>query len=122
VDAGEPILAALAREIQEECGMRLVEVLGEYGSMVEYDLAEEPDMDYFVMTSHYYRVRVDGTGGAQRLDDYERELGFRPEWVEINAAIANNRAVYAENRPGRPKWIPRDLYVLEHLRDGSGGL
>jgi 8-oxo-dGTP diphosphatase len=117
VDAGESHLEALAREIREECGAEMLGVLGEFGKMIEYDLPQEPDFDVFQMTSYYYLVEVGPQFGAQRLDDYEQDLGFRPVWVDIDQAVANNRAVYAENRPGRPKWIPRDLYVLSFLRE-----
>lgn len=118
VDEGESHFEALAREIREECGAEMLSVLGEFGKMIEYDLADEPDFDVFMMTSYYYYVQIGSQFGEQRLDGYEQDLGFRPVWVDIDRAIENNRAVYAENRPGRPKWIPRDLYVLGLLRDG----
>ena len=35
----------------EECGTRLIEILGEFGTVIEYDLAEEEEFDLFKMTS-----------------------------------------------------------------------
>lgn len=113
VDAGESHVQALAREIQEECGAELSHIGAEIGAVIEYALAEEPEFDTFKMTSHYYRCDVAGGFGSQKLDDYERELGFAPVWVSIEDAIRQNKSLL--HSVNAPEWLRREIFVLEYL-------
>jgi len=114
VDVGETHSQALARELREECGASLLSMDGELGAVIEYNFAEEKDFDVFKMTSHYYFCQAEDDFGAQKLDDYERDLGFKPVWVDIEDAISNNRALLA--LPTSPDWLRREIFVLEHIR------
>jgi len=114
VDNGESHEQALARELREECGASLLSMDGELGAVIEYNFAEEKDFDVFKMTSHYYFCQAEDDFGAQKLDDYERDLGFKPVWVDIEDAISNNRALLALPTP--PDWLRREIFVLEHIR------
>jgi len=113
VDNDESHQQALARELREECGASLLSVDGELGAVIEYDFAEEKDFDVFKMTSHYYFCRVGDGFDAQKLDDYERDLGFKPVWVNIDDAISANRLLIDSQTP--PDWLKREIFVLEHL-------
>jgi 8-oxo-dGTP pyrophosphatase MutT (NUDIX family) len=113
VNDGESHEQALARELREECGASLLGVDGELGAVIEYDLAEEPEYDVFKMTSHYYFCRAGDGFGAQSLDDYERDLGFKPLWVDIKDAISTNRSLLDASTP--PDWLRREIFVLEHI-------
>ena len=115
VQEGEEHQAALAREIKEECGTKLIKILGEFGKMIEFDLAEEEEFDLFKMTSYYYLCVVEDGFGAQNLDNYEYEYGFRSEWVSLELAIAVNRALLENPPPNIQRWVRRELYVLEDL-------
>jgi len=119
VDLGESHEQALARELREECGASLLSVDGELGAVIEYDFAEEKEFDVFKMTSHYYCCRVGDDFGAQKLDDYERDLGRKPTWVEIDFAMSTNRTLL--NSPTLPDWLQREIFVLEHLHRSIGG-
>ena len=114
VDEGESHEHALRREVQEECGMSLKQVGDEIGAVLEYNLPKEQEYDVFKMTSHYYHCEVQGGFGIQKLDDYERELGFVPVWIAINKAIRENKPLLSS--PNSPEWLRREIFVLEYLK------
>ena len=118
VNEGESHAAALARELREEAGVSLKEVLGEFGAVIEYDRPVEPDFDLFRMISHYYRCEVQDGFGRQELEGYEAELGFEPVWIPIDAAIAQNRSLL--NPAQMPFWLKREIFILETIRRGPG--
>ena len=114
VQAGETHEQALRREVSEECGAELSHMGEEIGSVVEYNHAKDSGFETFKMTSYYYRCEVMDGFGAQDLDDYERDLGFRPVWVSIEEAIQQNKSLLeADKRPG---WLKREIFALEYLR------
>ncbi len=114
VDLGESHEQALARELREECGASLLSVDCELGAVIEYNHAKEAEYDVFKMTSHYYFCKAGDDLGAQNLDDYEKDLGFQPVWVEPGFAISANRALL--DAPSPPEWLRREIFVLEYLR------
>jgi 8-oxo-dGTP diphosphatase len=114
VNQGESHEQALARELQEECGTSLLNVDGELGAVIEYDFAEEAEYDVFKMISYYYFCRAGDGFGAQKLDDYERDLGFKPAWVEIDFAISTNCSLLGLPTP--PEWLRREIFILEHIK------
>ena len=107
--------AALKREIMEECGARLTQIIAEFGRVEEYNLAREDEFDLYRMNSYYYLCEVEDAFGAQNLDDYEEEYGFRPEWVTLAHAIEVNRALLENSPANLQRWVRRDLFVLELL-------
>ena len=115
VDAGETHEQALRREVREECGAELSHIGDEIGSVVEYNHAKESEFDTFKMTSHYYRCEVADGFGAQKLDGYERDLGFTPMWIDIEEAIRVNKSLLASANP--PEWLKREIFLLEYLRE-----
>jgi 8-oxo-dGTP diphosphatase len=98
VDSGELHEQALARELREECGASLLSV------------AEEKDFDVFKMTSHYYFCQAGDGFGAQKLNEYERNLGFKPVWVNIDEAISTNKSLL--NSDKIPEWLKRKFLCL----------
>lgn len=114
VDAGESHEQALARELLEECGASLLSMDGELGAVIEYNFAEEKNFDVFKMTSHYYFCQTGGDFGAQNLDDYEKDLGFKPVWINIDEAILANRLLLDSDK--FPQWLKREVFVLETIR------
>lgn len=119
VEAGETHHQALAREIREECGARLLSVDGEFGQTVEYHTPVETEIDVFVMTSDYYLCSVQAEGTPLQLDAYEVELGFHPAWVSLEEAIRTNRAVISSLAETAPRWTERETYLLELLLPGN---
>lgn len=105
---------ALAREINEECGATLAYFGGGIGAVVEYSLPMETGFDVFKMTSYYYRCDVTDDFGSQKLDDYEKDLGFKPLWVGFEEALQNNKAVL--NSKHLPEWLNREIFILEYIK------
>ncbi|MFZ5858799.1 MAG: NUDIX domain-containing protein [Chloroflexota bacterium] len=115
VQAEETHEQALRREIREECGAELSHFGEEIGEVVEYNHAKDIGFETFKMTSHYYRCEVTDGFGAQNLDGYEKDLGFRPVWISIEEAIRQNKSLLeADKRPG---WLRREIFVLEYLQN-----
>jgi len=115
VDAGETHQQALAREIHEECGAVVAKIGPGFGKIIEYDIPVEPEYAVFKMTSFYYRCQVEDGLGAQRLDDYEQEMGFQPVWIEIEQALQTNRTILQSKDYADFPWVPRDTFVLDLL-------
>jgi 8-oxo-dGTP pyrophosphatase MutT (NUDIX family) len=110
---GESHAQALQREVQEECGTSLACIGEEIGVVIEYNHAVESDYDTFKMTSYYYRCDVKDGFGIQKLDEYERDLGFKPIWINIDDAIQLNKALL--NSDNRPEWLKREIFMLEYI-------
>jgi 8-oxo-dGTP pyrophosphatase MutT (NUDIX family) len=114
VNDGESHEQALARELCEECGAHLLSVDGELGAVIEYNIPLEAEFDVFKMTSHYYFCQAGDGFGAQKLDEYEKNLGFKPVWVDIDNAISKNKSLL--NSDKFPEWLRREIFVLEYLK------
>jgi 8-oxo-dGTP pyrophosphatase MutT (NUDIX family) len=110
---GETHKQALCREVQEECGMRILYVGSAIGTVIEYDIPIEKDYDVFKMTSHYYRCDAESEFGTQKLDDYEQELGFEPIWISIADALLVNKALLHSDKS--PQWLRREIFVLQYI-------
>jgi 8-oxo-dGTP pyrophosphatase MutT (NUDIX family) len=112
---GETHTQTLGRELLEECGVELAELGEPFGRVIEHNLPRETDLDVFRMTSYYYLCRI-GTGRHPlQLDEYERALGFSPEWIDIDAAIAVNR-LSLRIPADKPRYTERETFVLERVR------
>ncbi len=116
VKRDESHATALTREVLEECGARLIRLVADFGRVEEYDLALEDEFDLFRMDSYYYLCEVEDDFGAQNLDDYEHQYGFTPEWVSLEHAIAVNRALLENPPPNIQRWVRRELFVLETIK------
>lgn len=116
VEKGENPELALRREIGEECGMNLTRILGNIGSIVEYAIPMKAKFDVFKMTSSYYLCEIDSIVAAQHLDDYEKDLGFQPVWIDIDTAIQTNKSILRVETKESPQWTTREIFMLEFIR------
>ncbi len=115
VDKGETHEQALVREVAEECGMTVLHVGEEICRVVEYDRPMEQDFDVFRMTSHYYSCEVQDGFGLQKLESYEEKLGYVPVWISLDRAADANRSLLTHSQS--PKWLRREILVLEYIKD-----
>lgn len=114
---GETDEQALAREIAEETGRRLVSL----GEAVLRVVERRPDAHdagaAFEMSSTYYRAAVSDEVVATDLDDYERDLGLRAVWVAAADALRADEALLATGTA--PPWTARETEVLRLLLAGD---
>ena len=117
VELGETYEETLVREIKEESGATVTKILKEFGKVLECDKPIEQEFEVFKMTSYYYVCRVYTLLGEQSLDQYEKDLGFKPIWVNIDDAITNNKSIMDSSQREIPRWTPRETYVLELIKE-----
>lgn len=117
VEAGESHEKALYREVKEESGATIAEILKDFGQVIEYDKPIEPEFDVFKMVSYYYLCKVDNLLGEQKLDQYEKNLGFVPTWVDIDNAVATNKSILSSVQKEIPSWTVRETSVLEIIKE-----
>ena len=116
IEADEFQETALIREVAEESGGRVTSKPQPFGKVLEFDFPAEKEFASFCMTSFYYLCEVDPILGPQQLDDYEARLGFVPEWVDVETAIANNQALLNSGKKVE-RWVMRETSILEIVRD-----
>lgn len=116
VDVGETHEEALVREIQEECGAKVINIYSGFGKTVEYDIPIEIEYDVFKMISYYYVCNVAPVLGEKFLDEYEEKLGFEAVWIDIDSAIEANKTIINTKKYDAPRWTQRELFVLELLK------
>lgn len=114
IDKSETHDAALQREILEECGLNVKSIKSLIGIITEYDKAKEDNFNFFAMQSFYYSCELkDYNFKEQKLDKYEKELGFTPKWISLEKAIETNLKVI--NSGKYPRWIKRDTEFLKYV-------
>ena len=116
VKQGEDHNTALIREIKEESGAESVIIEKAFGKVIEYDKPLEKEVDLFKMTSRYFLCSIGSVFGKQQLDPYEQDLGFRACWVPIEEALHTNRALMRKKISEMPRWVKREIIVLEKLK------
>ncbi|MFJ7826693.1 NUDIX hydrolase [Psychrobacillus sp. NPDC096623] len=108
----------LIREVAEETGYINCIIKDKLGSVIEKKLDEFDNNALFQMTSHYYLCELmNDKRIAQQLDDYESAQEFRPEWVSLNDAIAQNEKIMNSLDSEKNSWIKREIFVLKELKN-----
>jgi hypothetical protein len=68
------------------------------------------------MTSNYYLCELDSVTFEQRLDPYEKKLGFQPVWIDIDTAIQTNKTILLAETKRPPEWTAREVFMLEYIQ------
>ena len=118
VENNETAELALKREVLEEIGYNIKNIGEKLGIVTEYSIAKEGKNNIFKMVSEYYIVEIDNKISDQKLDEYEKELSYKPNWVEIIKAYNVNKNLI-ENEYDLTPWIKRETRVLEILKEVS---
>lgn len=113
----EEKLDALKREVEEETGFVCSNVKDVIGIVTEKSKDRFHHNRLFKMISYYYMVEVSDEQKEQKLDDYEKELEFKPVWININEAILKNKLIIEDNPPDMPNWIYRETDVLKEIEN-----
>lgn len=90
----EPILVALAREVEEEMGMTIKDI-EPIGYIEELRLTDNGLNLY--QKSHYFFAKVDQIG-KKKLEKYESSFGLEAVWVPIDEVIKQNNFIIEERR------------------------
>lgn len=121
VKKGENHKEALIREVEEETGYRVVSIEGLIGEIQEISKNKFNENGVFIMDSYYYKCRVTDEMFNQSLDNYEKELGFVGEWVELKEAINNNERIIKSGNPNNIDWLKRETLALKNIYEEIKG-
>jgi 8-oxo-dGTP pyrophosphatase MutT (NUDIX family) len=115
-EENETIEEALKREVLEEVGYNIKKINEKIGTVTEFAMAKEGGGNIFKMTSEYYSAEVDNKPAEQNLEEYEKDLMFKPCWVEIGKAYKTNMEKILDKNVEKTGGINRETIVLKILR------
>ncbi|WP_426350569.1 NUDIX hydrolase [Alloiococcus sp. CFN-8] len=116
VQRGESQKEALVREIEEETGYKVKRVIGKIGVVKQVNPDNYTENCTFQMYSNYYLCSLSEEKGVQNLEEYEKKLGYKPYWIDIDKALEINEKLLAEGNKERSPWIERETRVLRFLK------
>lgn len=106
---------ALKREVLEETGYELKSVEDFVVRVVQRKNDQYDPNAIFEMTSDYYFASLNGIYRGQLLDDYEKDLDFKPVWISIESAIQINTEHLKKDQAN--PWTMRELEILKYIND-----
>lgn len=116
INVGENYEDTLKREVREETGYIIDDVIEKLGIVAERRVDEYEEDAIFEMISHYYLCKVSDHQVSQQLDDYEKELDFHPIWIDVDQAIQLNEDILNNQFIDKNFWIYREIVVLKALK------
>ncbi len=115
IEKKETHYEALYREVLEEIGVKIKSNIKCIGSVTE----QRPDIkevgSFFVMKSFYYECQVDEFTNTKNLDEYEKNLEFKMEELDIDSAYDNNFKIL-KSKSNHSSWLKRETLVLDKIR------
>ena len=116
IEPGESHFDTLMRETQEETGLHVIpQSITELGMVWEIRKGLYGD-EIFEQKSYYYYADIDNITSTQKLDDYEKNLGYELTWSDIESAY-NINAKLGKNY--ETTFIIREAYVLKYLMENG---
>lgn len=111
----ETIEQALCREIMEETGFEVTKIGDTIGRVRESKIDTYDDSKVFIMTSLYIECEINLNSQKElKLDKYEKELDFKPIFINIDEAIKKNSELL-NNKIDLNPWVYRETQVLRKL-------
>ncbi len=108
LEKNENFEQALLREVKEETGIS-VKIESFFEEIMEFDEAQEIEMDYFKMYSKYFICKK-----LEKNSQIISEIGSKTMWVNIDVAInRNKKAMLKSNSP----WVQRELEILVNIKN-----
>lgn len=115
IDPGESHEQALIRETMEEVGLTVIpHTIRPMGIVKEIRASQFVEQVIFDQTSYYYFADARDEVHAQVLEDYEKDLGYTLEWVDMEHARAVNLELCRTHRY-RSKFVLREAEILGRL-------
>ena len=116
----------LNREYQEETGFsnlikneNQIELIGKTFTQ---NIDTEEENTFFIMESRYYLIKISDEefskikNVGQDLDDYEKDLNFKFEFVSVKDAYEKNKSLLVCSDGATVNfWVERETLVLEKL-------
>ena len=115
VNAGEALVDALQRELQEETGAADVKVGRLLGYIDEHRPPRKTGYDVLFMRSFFYLCSAGRVLGQTRPEHYEVANGMVPVWIDIDTAIAHNRQILASRPATMGLSIERETWMLHYI-------
>ena len=112
-EGNESAVEALKREVTEETGFIIKDVVSQLGTITEFKADKFEKDAFFEMISHYYLCSLSEEKTETNMDEYELELQMRPVWISLDDAIKQNNEIM-NNKPNF--WVERELRVLNELK------
>ena len=117
MEEGESFADTLIRETREEVGYPIVpSSIKELGLIEEKRLSIVDENQIFHQLSYYFTADVLDERFDQSLDNYEKELVFTPEWVDIETAIRINSEF---DEKYDVSFVRRDTFVLKYISENK---
>ncbi len=114
IEEGESAAEAVIRETREEAGLIVIPAsVRAYGVVHRVQKSDRDAESYFVQDNFYFLCDAEECPSSQKLDDYESDERFTPEFVRPEVAIEVNRR--KDHGPKDPVMLEREARVLEML-------
>ena len=115
IDPGETHHQALARETLEEAGLVILpHTIRPFGIVREIRASQFAPDTIFDQTSYYYFAQVQDKIRHQVLEDYERDLGYKLEWVDMEKARQVNLDL-CRTHTYKSRFVLREAEILDLL-------
>lgn len=112
IDPGETHTQALIRETLEEVGLTVIpHTIRPLGIVKEIRASQFAPRTIFDQTSYYYFADVENDIHKQVLEDYEKDLGYTLEWVDMSKARQFNLKL-CRSHHYKSKFVLREAEIL----------
>jgi len=119
IETGETHEQALLRETMEEVGLAIIpSTIRPLGIVREIRASQFAPETIFDQTSYYYLADAEDEVHAQVLEDYEKDLGYTLEWVDMKKARGFNLHL-CRTHHYKSKFVLREAEILGLLLNNA---